>query len=126
MFPKLAAKGLALLKQAQPGLSRVAVLWNATNPANGPVWTEIETTARALLGLTLYSVPVRAPKDFGPPREELLPAFATAKGLPFVGLLFVRRRVEAPSALGRIALDVNHLLRQVDGSCAPHLKTVDP
>src|SRR5262249_6008763 len=45
-------------------LSRVAVLWNAANPAFTPVWREVDTTARSM-GLVLLSQPVREPQDFG-------------------------------------------------------------
>jgi ABC-type uncharacterized transport system substrate-binding protein len=41
------SKALLLLKEAQPGLSRVAVLWNSANPANVSVWKEAENAARA-------------------------------------------------------------------------------
>ena len=88
LFPELAAKGLALLKEARPGLSRVAVLWNAANPANASVLRETETAARAS-GLTLQSVPVRAPKDF----EDAF-AQVRADGLLVLGdvLMFQQRK----------------------------------
>src|SRR4029077_6100766 len=34
LFPELAVKRLGLLKEILPGVSRVAVLWNAANPGN--------------------------------------------------------------------------------------------
>jgi len=61
--PDLAAKRLQLLKEVVPRLSRVAVLWNAANPANASSWTEAQNAARAL-GLTLLSQEVRGPGDF--------------------------------------------------------------
>jgi putative tryptophan/tyrosine transport system substrate-binding protein len=60
--PELTAKGLLLLKEARPGLSRVAVLWNDANTANASVWRETENAAR-MSGLTLHSVPMRTVKD---------------------------------------------------------------
>ena len=63
LVPEVSAKGLTLLKEAVPHLTRVAVLWNAANPANALVWKEVEATARAA-GLVLYSQQVREPKDF--------------------------------------------------------------
>jgi putative tryptophan/tyrosine transport system substrate-binding protein len=63
LVPEVNAKALTLLKEAVPGLSRVAVLWNAANPANTLVWKEIEATARAA-DIILYSQPIREPKDF--------------------------------------------------------------
>jgi putative ABC transport system substrate-binding protein len=61
-IPEVNAKGLALLKEAVPPLTDVAVLWTATNQATSPVWRDVETTAHAL-GLKLHSQPVREPKD---------------------------------------------------------------
>ena len=61
--PEMSAKALSLLKQAVPGLSRVAVLWNAGNPAFAPVWQMLDTVA-GLLDLTLAKAPVREPNDF--------------------------------------------------------------
>src|SRR5438132_7718688 len=36
--PELSGKRLELLKEVVPGLTQVAVLWNAANPANAAVW----------------------------------------------------------------------------------------
>jgi putative tryptophan/tyrosine transport system substrate-binding protein len=63
LVPKVSAKGLTLLKEAVPHLTRVTVLWNAANPANAVVWRDVEATAHAA-GLTLYSQQVREPNDF--------------------------------------------------------------
>jgi putative ABC transport system substrate-binding protein len=63
LLPEVNAKALTLLKEAVSGLSRVAVLWNAANPANTLVWKEIEATARAS-DIILHSQPIREPKDF--------------------------------------------------------------
>jgi len=61
--PELVGKRLQFLKEAIPRLSRVAVLWNAANPANARPWTEAQDAARAL-GVTLQSQEVRGPTDF--------------------------------------------------------------
>jgi putative ABC transport system substrate-binding protein len=63
--PEISAKGLSLLKEAVPTLSRVVVLWNAANPAFTPVWRAVDATARSM-GLVLLSQPVREPQDFAP------------------------------------------------------------
>jgi putative ABC transport system substrate-binding protein len=63
LTPEVSAKGLSLLKEAVPALTRVAVLWNAANPAFTPVWREVEATAHAA-GLVLYTQQVREPQDF--------------------------------------------------------------
>jgi putative ABC transport system substrate-binding protein len=59
----LSGKRLELLKEVVPGLTRVAVLWNAANPANAAAWHETQVAARAL-GLQLDSQAVRDPQDF--------------------------------------------------------------
>jgi len=64
-FPNIEVGGkrLQLLKEVVPKASRVAVLWNATNPAKGPEWQDTQKAARAL-GVTLQSAEVRGPEDF--------------------------------------------------------------
>jgi putative tryptophan/tyrosine transport system substrate-binding protein len=60
--PELSEKRLELLKEVVPGITRVAVLWNAANPANAAVWQETQAAARAL-GLLLHAQDVRGPQD---------------------------------------------------------------
>jgi putative ABC transport system substrate-binding protein len=74
MVPELGGKRLHLLKEIIPGLSRVAVLWNATNPYNSLVVREMEATATTL-GVQLQSLVVRGPDDF----EGALAAAATGR-----------------------------------------------
>ena len=62
LFPELAAKRLELLKETLPGVSRVAVLWNAANRGNVLQFDETQTAARAL-GLRIQSVEMRGPDD---------------------------------------------------------------
>jgi putative tryptophan/tyrosine transport system substrate-binding protein len=61
--PELSGKRLELLQEVVPGLTRVAVLWNAANPANAAVWQETQGSAR-VLGLRLHSQAVQGPQDF--------------------------------------------------------------
>jgi len=63
--PDLVAKRLQLLKEAIPRVSRIAVLWNAANPANVQQWREAQDAAHAL-GVTLQSQAVHGPTDFEP------------------------------------------------------------
>jgi putative ABC transport system substrate-binding protein len=62
MSPDHVRQRLALLKDIIPGLARVAVLWNPTNPAKGPEWREMQVAAGAL-GVRLDSREVRAFAD---------------------------------------------------------------
>src|SRR5262245_62038643 len=48
MASQLGGKQLELLKEILPGLSRVAVFWNPTNPAYGPILKELEAAVRSL------------------------------------------------------------------------------
>jgi putative tryptophan/tyrosine transport system substrate-binding protein len=59
----LSTKRLEILKEAVPGLSRGAVLWNAANPALAFAWRDTQDAAR-VLGVTLQPHEVREPKDF--------------------------------------------------------------
>jgi putative ABC transport system substrate-binding protein len=65
LAPELNGKRLELLQEVLPGMTRVAVLWNAANPANASAWAETQAAARAL-GLLLHSQDVRgAPRPGG-------------------------------------------------------------
>jgi ABC-type uncharacterized transport system substrate-binding protein len=63
MNAELDAKRLELLKEAVPGLTRVAVLSNPVDPAADAAWTAQEAAARAL-GVQLQRLEVRGPHDF--------------------------------------------------------------
>jgi putative tryptophan/tyrosine transport system substrate-binding protein len=59
----LSAKQLELLKQALPGMSRVAVLWNPDNPWHRHAVKGLRGQAQSL-GVQLQFVGVRGPSDF--------------------------------------------------------------
>ena len=67
-------KALQLLKEAVPAVSRVAVLWDATEPGRQQQATEAEVAARAL-GLEVHLVGVRSPEEL----EGLFTAMARDK-----------------------------------------------
>jgi putative ABC transport system substrate-binding protein len=60
--PELGAKYLELLKEAAPGVSRVAVLWNPLTAPEVGLLKEAGTAARAL-GLELQPVTARRPEE---------------------------------------------------------------
>jgi putative ABC transport system substrate-binding protein len=60
---ELVGKQLQLLKEAVPGLSRVAVLWNPTIPLHALLLREAEAAARSLK-VQLQVLEARAPSDF--------------------------------------------------------------
>jgi putative tryptophan/tyrosine transport system substrate-binding protein len=63
MVPELGGKRLQMLKELLPGVSRVAILWNAANPYPAHVFRETGGAARTL-GIQLQSLEVRSPGDF--------------------------------------------------------------
>jgi putative tryptophan/tyrosine transport system substrate-binding protein len=63
MMSDVSGKRLELLKELVPGLSRVAVLWNSTNPYPTSVFKETEDAARTL-GIEVQSLEVKGPADF--------------------------------------------------------------
>jgi putative tryptophan/tyrosine transport system substrate-binding protein len=62
MAPDLGGKRLELLKELLPGVSRVAVLWNAANPYSALVFKETLGAARTL-GVEPQSLEIREPPD---------------------------------------------------------------
>ena len=63
MAPDLGGKRLQLLTELLPGITRVAVLWNAANPYAAKVFSATDGAARAL-PIALRSLEVRTPDDF--------------------------------------------------------------
>jgi putative ABC transport system substrate-binding protein len=61
--PEISGKQLELLKETVPKLSRVAVLWASSNPANAGMLREMERAAAAL-GVKLQSLNVLGRQDF--------------------------------------------------------------
>jgi putative ABC transport system substrate-binding protein len=62
LSPELAGKRLELLKEALPKTSRVAVLWNPTNPSNAPQIKGLQGAARTLR-MQLQLLEVSGPQD---------------------------------------------------------------
>ena len=68
----VAGKRLELLREVVPGLGRLAVLVNASNPGNMLELAEVRTAAR-MLGLDVATAEIRR-------AEDIAPAFAAIKG----------------------------------------------
>jgi putative tryptophan/tyrosine transport system substrate-binding protein len=60
---EIIGKNLELLKEAVPGISRVAVLWNPANPAHREVMPGVKAAAR-LLGVQLQPHEASGPSEF--------------------------------------------------------------
>lgn len=63
MAAVLTGKRLEYLKSTQPGLTRVAVLWDPNAPGSVPQWEESKEHAKAL-GLTVYSMEVSSSDEY--------------------------------------------------------------
>jgi putative ABC transport system substrate-binding protein len=97
MSSRLSGKRLELFKAMVPGLSRVAVFWNPTNPAYGPVLKELEATAPTL-GVEVQRLEVRGPEDFESAFEAATRQYAEALIMPGDPLTTNRPRVVADLA----------------------------
>ena len=92
--PEVVGKQIQLLKEALPGVSRVAVLWNPANPAfSGLLLKEAKAVAPSL-GLSLQPFAAKGPEDF----EGAFSAMTKARMgalvvLADVGLVFHRRQI---------------------------------
>src|SRR5262249_53727361 len=64
-------KRLELLKEVQPNVTRVGVLRNPANPAQEPIWKEIQAAAQQLR-LQLQSLEVRSSNDLDSAFEAAL------------------------------------------------------
>src|SRR5437899_9991294 len=63
MMSETSAKSLELLKEAVPGLSRVAIMWDPATPSHRPALDAVETRGRAL-GLQVQTLAVRGATEF--------------------------------------------------------------
>ena len=105
---ELTAKRVELLREMQPKLSRLAVLWHATNSGSMPQMRELEGVARSVK-MSLHNVGIRK-------ADELAEAFSSAaqKGaeaiyVVFGGLIYGERQTIA-------ALALKHRLPSMHGS----------
>jgi putative ABC transport system substrate-binding protein len=94
---QLTGKRLEILKDALPGISRVAVLWNGGNPSNANQWREAEAAA-PVLGLQLVSLDIRS-------RAEVEAAFETARGERAEALIVFQDTLSVSPRLPTLALD---------------------
>jgi putative tryptophan/tyrosine transport system substrate-binding protein len=62
LAPQISGKQLELLKEIVPKLTRVAVLWASSNPANAQMLREMEDAA-GTLGIKVQSLDILGPKD---------------------------------------------------------------
>ena len=77
MTSELSAKRLQLLKEAVPGVTRVAVLWNPATPFHTKVVEDLKAVAPSL-SIDLKFVSARTPEEFGPAFSAVSRAHAQA------------------------------------------------
>jgi putative ABC transport system substrate-binding protein len=63
LVAEMPGKWLQLLRDADPRLSYVAVLWSPTNPTHQALWNESEAAARKM-GIKVMGVEFSSPDDF--------------------------------------------------------------
>jgi putative ABC transport system substrate-binding protein len=106
--PELSGKRLALLKEAIPKLSRLAVLWNGAKPYKAVDMKEVQAAADTS-GVTLQSLPVDGPQDleraFGAAKQGRADALITLED-PFtiahrVRIVELTRTHQLPALYGR-------------------------
>jgi putative ABC transport system substrate-binding protein len=94
LAPELVGKRLEQLKQAVPGVTRVAVLWQPGGygeRTEQDMLKEAEVAARAL-GVRLQFVEARGPEDFDRAFSDMTRARADALTVQSTTMLFVERR----------------------------------
>jgi putative ABC transport system substrate-binding protein len=93
LSPELSAKRLELLKEAVPGLTRVAIIWNPNIPGAMLDYKQTESASRSL-HLQLQSIEARAAEDLDRALSALMTAHAQALIVPIVNPLAFARRAE--------------------------------
>ena len=89
--PELSGKRIELLKEAVPRLSRLAVLWNPTNPTHATALREGQATAKAL-GLQTVPVAVQTAADVDGAFAAIARERATALFVLDDAILFIERQ----------------------------------
>ena len=107
MAPDLGGKRLELLKELLPGISRVAILWNAANPYSALVFRVTVGAAQAL-EVELQSLEIREPDD-------LDGALEAAKGQHADALIAVEDPLTVDLRKKVAEFAVNHRLLTVSG-----------
>jgi putative ABC transport system substrate-binding protein len=86
------AKRVELLRELVPGLTRIAGLFNMSNPVLPLVWKEVERTARSL-GIQPQLLDVRTPEDLGRAFDTATRQRAAALVVGLDGLTQANRRL---------------------------------
>lgn len=71
MVAELGGRRLQMMKELRPGVSRVAIFWNAANPYSTNVFKATQDAAKTLR-VQLQSLELRSPEDFNEAAESVL------------------------------------------------------
>src|SRR6266478_6217869 len=104
----IVGKRLALLKEVVPGVTRMAMLWNPSNPSHAPALKEVPGIALSLR-VELRAIAARGPEDFDG-------AFATMRKSRVGGLLVLADGVFVLHAARLISLSAEGRLPTVYGN----------
>jgi len=107
---ELTSKRLQLLKDAVPGLSRVAVLWNPANSGNALMLREVETASQTL-GLRWHGVAVPRPDELASAFKAIVAARANCI-LVIEDSMFVSHRSRIVESVARTRLPAMYAFRQ--------------
>jgi putative tryptophan/tyrosine transport system substrate-binding protein len=91
LLPELSSKSLQLLRELVPGLTRVAVLMNPSNPLHEPSLRETEAAA-ATLGIQVIPMRAREPGELAGAFAAMVKAHAGAVEI-YGDAMFVRQRI---------------------------------
>jgi putative tryptophan/tyrosine transport system substrate-binding protein len=91
LLPELSSKSLQLLRELVPGLTRVAVLMNPSNPLHEPSLRETEAAA-ATLGIQVIPMRAREPGELAGAFAAMVKAHASAVEI-YGDAMFVRQRI---------------------------------
>jgi putative ABC transport system substrate-binding protein len=104
----IVGKRLALLKEVVPGVTRMAMLWNPTNPSHVPALKEVPGIARSLR-VELRAIAARGPEEFDG-------AFAAMRKLRVGGLLVLADGVFVLQAARLVSLSAESHLPTIYGN----------
>jgi putative ABC transport system substrate-binding protein len=108
---ELSGKLVALLKEAVPKATRVAVLWEPTDPDRRAIFENLRSAARAV-GVTLQSVEVRR-------HTEIEPGFSTMKRQRAEALIVLGSTMLVPQWIADLALRHRLPLAAIGGPVLP-------
>jgi putative ABC transport system substrate-binding protein len=110
LSPEVVGKQMELLKAVVPRISRLAILWNPTNPGHPPQLQQAEITARTL-GMQLQPLKAQTPEEIDRAFAAMTRARADAL-LVLLDPILLRRRAQIAELEAKSRLPTVHGARQ--------------